>query len=663
MLKKYTYFLVLIVFVLNSCNPIDQNLDHIPTLPNQMTGEYDLNESIQQTTSAQTPDLENHYGIIRVPSQVDEMIGNLSNIPIETFYKRSFIYWLSRDPEKITMLGLEEYFSDENSLLTNISESYILETEKLERSILSRIKTYDRSLLDVEEQINFDIYLWFWKDKVEGQPFRLLRSPIQSYAPESAQDQFINLMINYHPLQSEQDVIDYISRINQINLKIEQVIDQLKLRAENGIVPPKIVLVNALTHTLEYVPEKISDQYDVEKSILFTHLKDKLSEGDLLSPSREYKYLNQLKTVMNESFIPAFTKLANYLEQLIEISEDQFGLHHFINGEDYYGYLINHYTGSQLTDEQISSFAEDKVIQYSDQLKNISTEVGLNGIEFGPEYISLAKENQNQFIQIYPMFPSLIYNQIRTRSRSQLNAHISEKASISVNFSVNQTGIEQALNPLSIENFQVNDPWTELTNALMVRNQKIDTSLVFSKSITEIIDQYFSNEEYSNLQDNPFFRTSLQIPGYVERWQSYFLEDLSSNSSLISHWEEFSVIQRDLFLSTCLLVDTGIHIYGWTIGESKEFIEKTTGLPEGSTQMIVERIVQNPGQMTMYTIGKQQIQNLVEQLQVQLNEKYDPKDFNDWLIAKGEMPFAIMEAQTKAYITMVEKMDSNNIQP
>ena len=79
--------------------------------------------------------------------------------------------------------------------------------------------------------------------------------------------------------------------------------------------------------------------------------------------------------------------------------------------------------------------------------------------------------------------------------------------------------------------------------------------------------------------------------------------------------------------------------------------------------MIVERIVQNPGQMTMYTIGKQQIQNLVEQLQVQLNEKYDPKDFNDWLIAKGEMPFSIMEAQTKAYITMYEKMDSNNIQP
>ena len=89
-------------------------------------------------------------------------------------------------------------------------------------------------------------------------------------------------------------------------MKIEQVIDQLKLRAENGIVPPKIVLVNALTQTREYVPEKISDQYDVEKSILFTHLKDKLSDGDLLSPLRNINILNQLKTVINEFFYSCF---------------------------------------------------------------------------------------------------------------------------------------------------------------------------------------------------------------------------------------------------------------------------------------------------------------------------------------------------------------------
>jgi uncharacterized protein (DUF885 family) len=132
---------------------------------------------------------------------------------------------------------------------------------------------------------------------------------------------------------------------------------------------------------------------------------------------------------------------------------------------------------------------------------------------------------------------------------------------------------------------------------------------------------------------------------------------------LISQWDEFSIIQRNLFLSTCLIVDTGIHVYGWTIGESKEFIEKMTGLPDGSSQIIVERIVQNPGQMTIYAIGNHQMQNLVGQLQTRLNEKYVPKEFNDWLIGKGEMPFSIMEAQVRAYILMYEKMDQNNIQP
>jgi len=663
MLKKTINFLIMIFFILNSCSPINQDSDPVPTSTNQMTAEDDFDESLLQNTVVPNPDLENHYGTIRVPSRVDEMIGNLSNIPLETFYERSYIYWLSRDPEKITMLGLSDYFTDENGLLTNISERYILETEKLERSILSRLETYSRTLLDVDEQINFEIYHWFWKDKVKGQPFRYLRSPIQSYPPESVQNQFIHLMINYHPLKTEQDVIDYISRTSQVNGKIEQLIEQMKLREEKGIIPPKIVLINALTQTLGYLPKKNSDQYDVEKSIMFTHLEDAMWDGELLDSSKKNKYLDQLKMVIIESLIPAFTKLAIYLEQLIEISEDQIGLYHYANGNDYYEYLIKHYTGIQLTAEQISSLAKEKVIQDSDRLMDFSSEVGMNGIDFGYENVTFAKENQDQFIQIYPQFPSLIYNQKRAQAHLQVNSFLSEKLSISEEIPENQTWIEQAFNPLSLENFQINDPWIELSNMLMTKNQKVDMSLVFSISMNEILEQNLFKVNKINYQDGPLFRSTLQFPGYFERWQSYFIEDNLRYSSLISQWEKFSIIQRELFLSACLMVDTGIHKYGWTIGESKEYIEKMTGLPDGSTQMIVERIVQNPGQITIYSIGKQQMQNLVEQLQVRLNEKYVPKDFNDWLIAKGEMPFTIMESQTNAYITMYEKMDSNNIQP
>lgn len=437
----------------------------------------------------------------------------------------------------------------------------------------------------------------------------------------------------------------------------------MKLREEKRIIPPKIVLINALTRTLGFIPEKISDQYDLEKSIMFTHLQDALRDRELSDISDENLYLEQLKMVIIESFIPAFTNLAIYLEHLIEISEDQIGLYHYANGEDYYEYLINHYTGIQLSAEQISALAKEKVFQYSDQLKNFSSEVGMNGIDFGYGNITFAKENQDQFIQISPQFPSLIYNQKRTQAHLQVNSFLSEKLSILKEFPENQGGIEQAFNPLSKENFQINDPWIELSNRLMTKNQKIDMSLVFSNSIKETLEQYLLNVKISNHQDGPLFRRTLQFPGYFERWQSYFIEDDLSHFSIISQWDKFSIIQRELYLSACLMVDIGIHKYGWTIGESKDFIEKTTALPDGSTQMIVERIVQNPGQITIYIIGKQQMQNLEEQLKVRLNEKYVPKEFNDWLIAKSEMPFSIMEDQTKAYIIMYEKMDLNNIQP
>jgi len=257
----------------------------------------------------------------------------------------------------------------------------------------------------------------------------------------------------------------------------------------------------------------------------------------------------------------------------------------------------------------------------------------------------------------------MIYDQLKMRAHEQAISRISEKLSIYKEFPKKQTGFEQTINSISVDHFQTIDPWTELTDMLMHKNLKIDKSLIYSETITELMDQYFFSAEIPALQGEPIFRRSLKVPGYVARWQSYFLEDILRNSSLISQWDEFSIIQRNLFLSTCLIVDTGIHVYGWTIGESKEFIEKMTGLPDGSSQIIVERIVQNPGQMTIYAIGNHQMQNLVGQLQTRLNEKYVPKEFNDWLIGKGEMPFSIMEAQVRAYILMYEKMDQNNIQP
>lgn len=661
MQKRIASILIFIFLTLNGCNTRDQKVEPIPAASKQVTAEP--SESHLQIIITTTPDPENHYGIIRVPSQVDDMIGNLSNIPIGVFYERSFIYWLSRDPEKITFLGLTDYFSEENGLLTNLSERYILETEKLENSILSRLESYDRSLLDVDEQLNYDIYHWFWKDMIDAQPFRLMRSPIQSYQPESVQSQFINLMVNYHPLNSELDVINYISRINQIYIKIEQLIDQMKLREENGIIPPRLVLTNAIAQTRSYIPNKISDQYVVEESILFTHLQDTLMEREFLNSSKEYKYLNQLKKAIKDSFIPAYINLANYLEQIIEISDDQIGLYHYTNGNEFYDQLINHYSGSNFTSEQITEFSKEKINQDFDQLLNFLPQIQINLDDFNERKVISAKESQNQFIQIYTQFPSLIYAQKRIQSQANIISILSERLSISERFSINHIGIEQTVNPVSKENFLVNDPWIEITNSLMIKDQKIDTSLVFSKSVSEILDQLLLAEIESNLQNEPLFRKVLIFPGYSERLQAIFVDDILANSSFISQWEKFSIFQRNLFLSACLQVDTGIHKYGWTIGESKDFLEKSAGLPSGSTQMIVERIIQNPGQVSIYVLGNYQMQSLVGQVKERLREKFDQKDFNDWLVSKGQLPFPVLETQIMSYISSIEKMDSNNIQP
>ena len=152
-----------------------------------------------------TPTLEQefHYGIVRIPTRVDEMVSELKDLSISDFFEHSFIFWLSRDPESITILGLADQLGTRNNKLTNISESYIIDTEKLETSILNFLHSYNRDELSLADQLNYDIYEWFWQDRVEGHKFRLFNFPVQSYAASSVPDRMISLLLNYHPIEFE----------------------------------------------------------------------------------------------------------------------------------------------------------------------------------------------------------------------------------------------------------------------------------------------------------------------------------------------------------------------------------------------------------------------------------------------------------------------------
>ena len=102
------------------------------------------------------------------PTSAPEATSTAQSLSLDEFYDVSYWQLLRRNPELISSIGLAETFGTGNDRLTDISDSYIRETQALEAETLDQMMTYDRSALTPEQQISYDIYHYYLDDLVDG---------------------------------------------------------------------------------------------------------------------------------------------------------------------------------------------------------------------------------------------------------------------------------------------------------------------------------------------------------------------------------------------------------------------------------------------------------------------------------------------------------------
>jgi uncharacterized protein (DUF885 family) len=92
-----------------------------------------------------------------VPAWPDAALDTLRGLPIRRFFDASYRLILLRDPEMVPSMGLAEEFGVQNDLLTPVSRGYVAETYCLYRGILALLRTYDRSALDEQDRLSYDV--------------------------------------------------------------------------------------------------------------------------------------------------------------------------------------------------------------------------------------------------------------------------------------------------------------------------------------------------------------------------------------------------------------------------------------------------------------------------------------------------------------------------
>jgi uncharacterized protein (DUF885 family) len=138
---------------------------------------------------------------------------------------------------------------------------------------------------------------------------------------------------------------------------------------------------------------------------------------------------------------------------------------------------------------------------------------------------------------------------------------------------------------------------------------------------------------------------------YIEGWARY-AESLAEEAGLYAN--DYGEISRRAWPARGMVLDPGLHLYGWTNEQAKTFAIESGRFDETSAEALLDRIAVLPGQLTAYDTGGLEIAALRSEALKRLGADFDVAVFHDRVLENGAMPLGALRARVEAWITAAE---------
>jgi len=151
-------------------------------------------------------------------------------------------------------------------------------------------------------------------------------------------------------------------------------------------------------------------------------------------------------------------------------------------------------------------------------------------------------------------------------------------------------------------------------------------------------------------KEMPSFRRNIYFSGYGEGWGLY-TEWLGNEMGIYrTPYERFGQLSYEMWRAARLVIDTGIHLKGWSRQRAIDYLASHTALSEHEVETEVDRYISWPGQALAYKLGELTIRRLRSEAETTLGPRFDQRKFHDTLLAMGAVPLKTLEEQMRAWI-------------
>ncbi|OCQ20643.1 hypothetical protein A7985_16575 [Pseudoalteromonas luteoviolacea] len=551
-------------------------------------------------------------------------------------FEESFNRDVMRSPIYQTYLGIKtdyDKWDDE-------SKERKLEDLELAKKDLMAINAIDRSKLDANTQVSYDLFKQGLENDIADFKWRYYSYPVnQMYGTHSMVPAFL---INQHQISDVKDAKAYISRLNGVPKVFDQLIEGLETRADMGIIAPKFVFPHVIESSKNII--KGAPFEDGSDSAILADFKRKVTKLDIAQNEKD-ALIAEANESLKTAVKPSYNKLISYLHKLEKRADTRDGVWKFKDGDKFFSNALQRTTTTDLTAEQIHKIGLKEVARIHDEMREIKEKVGFKGdlkafMQFMRDdkqfYLPNTEEGKAKYLADAT---AMIDNM---KSRLDELFIVKPKADMIVKrveaFREKAAGKAFYQQPAP-DGTRPGIYYANLYDMEAMPTYQLE-ALAYHEGIPGHHMQIAIAQELENM---PKFRKFGSFTAYVEGWGLYS-ELVPKEMGLYEDpYSDFGRLAMELWRACRLVVDTGIHAMKWTRQEGIDYYVNNTPNAKSDAVKMVERHIVMPSQATAYKIGMNKIIELREDAKKELGDKFDIRQFHDVVLKNGPVPLNVLE--------------------
>jgi uncharacterized protein (DUF885 family) len=564
-------------------------------------------------------------------------------------FDRSMDQAMRASPELPTYLGIDKgAMAWSKSLLGDNSATAMAVGRAQVKRDLAELRSIDRKQLTGMDAVNYDTVEFVLSVQDEGNS-KFAYNNGGSGAPYAlsqltgAYQSTPDFLDNAHTIDNADDADAYLSRMECFSRVLDNEAETARRDAAMGVIPPDFVLAKTVTQMEAFLATKTEETTLVAS--LIRRAGEKKIEGD---------YARVATKLYDERVRPALERQLALVKSWQPQAVHDAGVKRLPKGDEYYAVSLKNYVTSDISPEEVHKLGLELVKSLGAKADALFKKGGMSKGTVGERFAAMYADPKQHWPNTDEGKEALI---------ASLNEQVKEISPLLPKYfgQLPKAPVEIRRVPKAIEagapGGYYNSPsldgkrpgiyWINLRDTAEQPKFVLPT-LTYHEAIPGHHLQLALNNEAGDL---PLIRKIIGFSGYSEGWGLY-AEELAVEMGMYKGkpLDEAGMVHDAMFRAVRLVVDSGMHYYGWSREQAVKYYVDNIGDQESGAITEIERYCVWPGQACSYMVGKITFMEQRARARKALGRRFDIRKFHDAVLLSGGTPLKVLENVVGDYI-------------